>query len=358
MSRLRKDLLAGIIVSIVVAAVLGVYLGYKSRESTSLQGPLKICSAGSLGIPLTQLSQVFENKYHVKVDLLTAGSVSVVRRVTELNYPCDLVFVADYRLIPKLMVPKFAKWYIAFATNQLVIVFTNNSKYHNLVEKDPNIIFQILNRSDVKFGFSNPNMDPCGYRSVGAIALASLYYHNPMILKDLLLNKIEGLKVKTLKYKNGTSIIEVFVPASFEVKGNLVMRDKSVDLIALVESGSLDYAFEYKSVAVQHHLNYVTLPPQINLGSPQYSSFYSRVIVYILVGTKDERAMPMAPIIYGVTIPTTAKHKELALKFLEMLLGPVGRKIFEENGQNFLSRPLGYGSVPGEIIAYVKVVQK
>ncbi len=349
---MRRSFIAVIII-IIVAVSLGGYLSYRSEKKTTMQGPLRICSAGSLGIPLTQLSQIFENKYHIKVDLLTAGSVSVIRRVTELHYPCDLVFVADYRLIPKLMVPNFTKWYIAFATNQLVVVFTNVSKYHTLVENDPSIVFQIFNRSDVTYGFSNPNMDPCGYRSVGAIALASLYYHNLSILKDLVLSKMTNVKV--IKYKNGT--MAIYIPASFKVSGNLVMRDKSVDLIALVESGSLDYAFEYKSVAVQHHLNYVTLPSQINLGNPQYSSFYSKVIVYILAGTKDERALPMAPIIYGITIPSTAQHKELALKFLEMLLGQTGRKIFERNGQSFLPQPLGYGKIPGDLIGYVKAAK-
>jgi molybdate/tungstate transport system substrate-binding protein len=359
---LRLRTLTALLVIIIVIAGTAVAVLHSKRgpecrgtnTNVTSSEVLKICSAGSLGIPLTQLAGAFQNKYHVKVDIVTGGSVSIVRKVTELNYPCDLVFVADYRLIPKLMEPKFATWYIAFATNQLVIVFTNSSKYHVLVEKDPNMIFQILSRSDVTYGFSNPNMDPCGYRAVGAIALASLYYHNTSILKSLVLDKISGSQAIFLK--NGS--IEVLIPASFKVYGNLVMRDKSVDLIALVESGSLDYAFEYKSVAVQHHLNYVELPSEINLGDPSYSNYYSKVVVHILAGTKEEKALTMAPIVYGVTIPLTAKHKDLAIKFIKMLLGDLGRKIFAENGQNMLRKPLAYGNVPGELLDYVKIVKK
>ena len=359
---MRTTLAVTIAVIVVLGIGVGLYAlhsrGGSATSSTTQQiatgtgEVLKICSAGSLSIPLNQLANLFEQKYHVKVDILTAGSVSVVRRVTELHYPCDLVFVADYRLIPKMMVPNFTSWYIAFATNELVIVYTNSSKYHELIEKDPSVIFRILNRSDVTYGFSNPNMDPCGYRSVGAIALASIYYSNPSILKSLVEDKIEGVKVV-----RDNDTLKIYIPVSFNVKGNLIMRDKSVDLIALVESGSLDYAFEYRSVAVQHHLNYVELPPQINLGDTRYSNFYSKVIVYILAGSKDERAIPMAPIVYGVTIPKVAQHKALAIKFLKMLLSSEGRGVFEENGQRFLPEPLGYGAVPGDLLEYVKVVK-
>ncbi len=348
--KLRFLVVATVIV--VVLAALGGSL-YYIRIHRTPQETLKICSAGSLSIPLNQLASAFEEKYHVKVDLLTAGSVSVVRRVTDLHYPCDIVFVADYRLIPKLMLPNYASWYIAFAKNELVVVFTNSSKYHEVLEKDPKLVFNILRRSDVTYGFSNPNMDPCGYRAIGAIALASIYYSDPSLLKDLITSKMQGVNV--VRGENGT--LSIYVPVSFSVKGNLVLRDKSVDLIALVESGSLDYAFEYKSVAVQHHLNYVELPPEINLGDPSLENFYSKVTVYILYGSKDERAIPMAPIVYGLTIPSTAKHKDLAIKFLKLLLSKEGRKVFSENGQDFLPVPLGYGNVPSELIEYVKVVK-
>lgn len=50
-------------------------------------------------------------------------------------------------------------------------------------------------------------------------------------------------------------------------KGRAV-RQKAIELVAMVESGTMDYAFEYKSVAVQHGLKYVELPVEINLKDP------------------------------------------------------------------------------------------
>ena len=54
-------------------------------------------------------------------------------------------------------------------------------------------------------------------------------------------------------------------------------------------------------------------------------------------------------IVYGLTIPKCAEDRDLAIKFINLLLSDVGREIFEKNGQPFLDRFIRYGSVPREI---------
>jgi hypothetical protein len=39
-----------------------------------------------------------------------------------------------------------------------------------------------------------------------------------------------------------------------------------------LESGDIDYAFEYKSVALQRNLHFLEFPPEINLGSDDFKS--------------------------------------------------------------------------------------
>jgi len=320
-----------------------------SNTAVSTSGPLKIFCAGSLKIPFEHVAEVFKDKYGVEVYIEASGSVMAVRKITDLKKVCDVVGVADYRLIPKFMVPKYADWYVAFASNEIVIAFTSKSKYSDELLKNPDKWFEILDRPDVRYGFSNPNKDPCGYRSVGVVALASLYYGNSSILEDLILKKtninasIEG------------EVLHLYVPAVLKVSsGDLIVRPKEIDLVALLEAGALDYAFEYKSVAVQHGLKYVELPKQINLRDPDFRDLYSRVVLYILVGSSKEKEIPMAPIVYGVTVPKNSEYPELGLKFIELLLSE-GRNIFESLGQPFLDKPLGYGNIPKELLRYVRV---
>jgi molybdate/tungstate transport system substrate-binding protein len=121
----------------------------------------------------------------------------------------------------------------------------------------------------------------------------------------------------------------------------------------LLETGEIDYAFEYQSVAVQHNLSYIQLPDTVNLGDPQLSSYYSRVTVHILVGTSEEKAITMAPIVYGFTVPKTAKNSKQALEFAKYIIEN-GRPAFNKLGQPFLEKPIGNGNIPPQLVGLVE----
>ncbi|NPA39487.1 MAG: solute-binding protein, partial [Thermodesulfobacteria bacterium] len=153
---------------------------------------IKVFHAGSLSVPFAKMQKLFERKYPwIKVRRESSGSVQAVRKIIDLHKPCDVIAVADYTLIPKMMFPKYASYVKLFARNELVLCYTKKSRFANLVNSKN--WFEILQKKGVKWGFSNPNDDPCGYRTVLAIGLASLYYHNPELVKKLL---IENTNIK------------------------------------------------------------------------------------------------------------------------------------------------------------------
>ncbi len=354
-------LLAAILLAVAgLAVALALHLhGFGAAEgggggSSGSKVAITVCNAGSLTIPLQKVAELFEQEYGISVRLEPSGSVEAVRKVTDFGRNCDVVAVADYRLIPMFMVPRYANWYVAFASNSIVVAFTNHSKLADRVKSlaNPLELFSLLaNSSSVRYGFSDPNRDPCGYRSVGVIGLVALQTGDMSLLERLVIEKIPGSRYELV---NGT--LHIYIPASFEPRGNLVVRPKSVDLIALLESGAVDYVFEYRSVAVQHGLEYIELPPTVNLADPGMAKLYGRVVVHILTGTPKEKAITMAPIVYGVTVPLTAEHKREALLFVRFLLER-GAQVFREYGQPFLEQPLGFGKLPGEVAGLVRVVE-
>ncbi len=339
---MNKYAITSIAIILIIVIMTSVWL-YNTQHHEN-EKTITIFSAGSLKIPLDQLSEIYERKYGIKVHLETSGSVQAIRKVTDLGKETDIIAVADYRLISKFLVPKYTKWYVAFASNEVVLTYTSKSKYHDTLEKNPEKWYEIFSKPDVRWGFSDPNKDPCGYRSVGIIVLAGIYYNNPEIPEKLLYRRTN------IYYKERNNTIHIYVPSALSIKdNNLVIRAKSTDLISLLEAGSIDYAFEYRSVAIQHGLKYIELPQKINLGNPKYDSFYSKVIVHILVGTSKETPIPMKSIVYGITVLKNAPHYQDAIKFVKLLLSDTGRNIFEKNGQRFLNEPLIYGEVPEEI---------
>ena len=163
----------------------------------------------------------------------------------------------------------------------------------------------ILLSPDVAYGRSDPNADPCGYRSVLTIALAEKHYAR--------LGLAERLLGKDWRH----------------------IRPKETDLLALLEAGAIDYVFIYRSVAQQHHLEYLVLPDEINLKEPRLSEDYWRATVRIS-GKKPGETITThgEPMVYGVTIPEKAPNPEAALAFVQFLLSEDGgRAILERNGQ-------------------------
>jgi molybdate/tungstate transport system substrate-binding protein len=306
---------------------------------------LKIFHAGSLSIPFEEYEKMYENQHpNVDVQREAAGSVACVRKITELNRTADVLALADYSLIPSMMMPKYADWYLMIARNELVIAYTNKSKYSN--EINSTNWYKILNRSDVKIGFSNPNDDPCGYRSQMVMQLSEDYYNNSAIYDDLVLKNIKDFKVKE---ENGTYVI--MVPKNIDNinTSKIFMRSKETDLLAPLESGSYDYLFIYKSVANQHHLRYIELPKEINLGYYQYSNYYSKVHVI----TGDNNTKIGKPIVYGITVPKNAEHKKEGIAFVKMILEHP--EIFENSGQPVVKPAIGFGNVPDSLKPYVQL---
>jgi molybdate/tungstate transport system substrate-binding protein len=128
-------------------------------------------------------------------------------------------------------------------------------------------------------------------------------------------------------------LTEITVPEVVEpVRGsNLVLRGSSIQLLAVLESGDIDYAFEYESVIAQHGLLSINLPDTINLSSPDFQDRYAQVQVK-LDFQRFSSVKPVFPgdaIGYGITIPSNAPNPELAESFVAFLLGPKGRAVME-----------------------------
>jgi molybdate/tungstate transport system substrate-binding protein len=275
----------------------------KNKSTDEISGDLIIFHAGSLAVPMKMLSEEF-HRLHPSVKILSeaAGSVASARKITDLNRECDILASADYTVIDKMLIPKYASWNIKFVSNQMSIVYTDKSKYASEINKDN--WYKILIRDDVSFGRADPNSDPCGYRSVMMLKLAEKHYHIPGLTDDFL--------KRDLRY----------------------IRPKEVDLLSLLETNNVDYIFIYKSVAVQHNLKFLDLPDEINLRNPYFSSIYKSVTVEINGDKPGAKIIQHGePAVYGLTILLNAPNKKAALAFINFVLSKEGMAIMEKCGQ-------------------------
>ena len=253
---------------------------------------------------MRELADAFERENPgVEVLLEAAGSRACARKITDLGRECDVMASADYTVIDELLIPGHASWNVKFAANEMAIVYHASSRMSE--EIGAGNWYEILLRDDVAFGRSDPDSDPCGYRTVLTAKLAEDYYG------------VEGLA------------------------GRLLEKD---------------FLFLYRSVAEQHGLEYLLLPDEINLKMPELGDHYATVSVEVSGKEPGSYITKRgAPMVYGVTVPSNAPNPDLALRFVAFLLdGSKGLEIMERNGQPALvpSPTDTYDRLPDKIKAF------
>ncbi len=288
------------------------------------QEKVVVFHAGSLSVPFAEIEKAFEAKYpQYNVQREASGSRAAARKITDINKPADVMASADYKVIDNLMIPNHAKFNAQFATNEMAIAFTDKAKYADQItaENWP----QIFLKEGVKVGHSNPNMDPCGYRSMLVTKLAESYYKTPGLFEQL--------------FGYGDSYQN-----SEENKDKVIVRPKETDLLGLIEAGMYDYLYIYKSVAEQHHLRYLELPEEVSLKSAKYADQYKKV-TFQINGKKPGEWITKkgAPMVYGITVAennNSPANKKGAVLFVKFVLSEQGQKIMKKNGQGVIAPPV------------------
>jgi len=307
--------------TVIVMATLSLLAGCSKKEAEELV----IFHAGSLAIPLKEMSDAFCKK-HPCLNIMreASGSVTAARKISDLHREADVMASADYTVIENLLMPKYADYYAKFATNEMVIMYSDKSKFAD--EIDAENWPEILMREGVEYGHSDPNADPCGYRSQLVWQLAEKFYRKPGLYDALRRKRPE---------KN--------------------VRPKEVDLLALLETGEIDYIFIYRSVAEQHKGRYVILPDQINLKSAEYADFYRQATIDI-AGKKPGEKVTMRgePMVYGITTIRGSKNHNNAMKFVEFVLSPEGQAVMARNGQPPIVPAEAGGDVPKALKGLVR----
>jgi molybdate/tungstate transport system substrate-binding protein len=328
----KRRILTAFIVALLLMPTLNTGCG-------NTKTPLPVIVAGSFMVPMEDLEDEFEQLHpDIDVQIEGHGSIQVIRQVTELDKEADVLIVADHSLIPMMMYnttisgsdEPYADWYLSFATNSLGLAYTNKSKYAGEINRSN--WYEILTRPDVTVGISDARVDSCGYRAFMTCQLAESYYDNASIFEQLFSDSFTW--PVTVSSEEGIQTIHV--PEILEPKGDkLALRGNSVWLLLLLDSGEIDYAFQYRSVAEQLGYSFLELPQGIDLSSEDYAAAYGNVAVkmdFQRFGSVQPE-FTGEPIIYGITIPNNAPHPGIASEFVSFLISAQGQAILADNDQ-------------------------
>jgi molybdate/tungstate transport system substrate-binding protein len=221
------------------------------------------------------------------------GSLGAAQMIRDHLRTPDVFISADPLVnFQILMGPKngsMVKWFTVLASSQLVLAYSPQGKFLSkfqdaAVGRIP--WYEVLETPGVRFGRGDPSIDPKGYRTLILFDLAGKYYGRESIPKLL------GAPMNPA---------QVF---------------PEIALLARVESGQLAAGIFYKHEILAHHLPYMELPPQINLGDTHFSALYAQESYT----TAGQQRISGAPILFTITIPEAARHRDAALAFVRFAL--------------------------------------
>jgi len=218
--------------------------------------PISVLAAGSLQLAFSEGLRAAVDR---PVQVEAHGSVTVARLVAEGKRHPDVVALADTALFDRVLA---TEWHAEFATNALVVAHTDSDAGRRVAEADR--WFDPVVGGAASLGRTDPDLDPLGYRTLFALDLASEYYDRPG-LRDAL--------VEPRQVYPETSLLSRF------------------------ETGDLDAAVVYRSMAEDRGYDYVDLPAAIDLSEPDRADAYGAVS-YDLPSGETVRG---APIEYGAT---------------------------------------------------------
>lgn len=185
------------------------------------------------------------------------GSLAVRRLLVDGLRTPDAVAVADPVLLDGL-----CDSCVLFATNALVLAYDPASPHAGTIRDDWTAA---VADSSVRVGGTDPDTDPLGYRTVLALRLAA---ERGRVSEDA----FERIRVS---------------------------RESS--LLGTLELGGIDAAFVYRSMAADHGVPYVDLPPELNFSEPSLADTYASVSYATPSGT-----VRGGPIRYAATAYTDA----------------------------------------------------
>ena len=264
-----------------------------------------VLHAGSLSRLVEEITRRFEENHpSIRIDSEASGSLDAIRKVTELGRACDLLLTADHRLLERFILPHRALRYWELVGNEMVLAGARNLAWAEGQWRDN----WYSNLPGYTFGISDPARDPAGYFAHLVWKLAEVHYNRPGLYRTL----------------------------SGRLDSRWI-RPRSSELVALLEVGVLNFAFLYLSTAVQHHLRYLRLAPQISLGDPAYREAYGRVFTPIPSPENPRLQIEIqgAPIRAGVALLRPGNGA--AALFLDFLISSEAQELFRE---------LGYTRIP------------
>ena len=290
---LRARLQIGLVT--VVGAFAALIAGSGLTESTT---PLQVAYAGSMGSLMDGgVRPAIAKALGAELQGRAAGSTGLANLIVAGSIRPDVFISVTPEPMRIVLKAGKAQSALPIARTEMVIAYSPHGQYAADLAKagasGAKPWWQILETPGFRFGRTDPNTDPQGLNVIFVMQLAERYYHQP------------GLADKIL---------------GPQINPQQIFQEPQV--MARVQAGQLDASSAYKTQPAALGLSFLSLPPEINLGSASMEKEYQQASVKL--NGKTHRP---SPLVFYAAVLKDAPQPKLAARFVAWLRGPEARQI-------------------------------
>lgn len=281
--------------------------GISPKRSTT-PNPLVSFSADAYVAEAQALLSGFASSTGVPVAPVKSGGSFAVANLIAAGAPADVFISVSLAATGPIYLKNLsANWAVGFASDQMVLAYSNATISHTAAAgivnqasqaarsnatSDWNEFFSSLTSGSVKLGIANPVADPAGLRGWLVLEAAGFLYGGG----------------------NQATYVAQLLQSNANVTGA-----HAAALVAPLQAGQIQFLLIYKSAAIGQHLGYLQLDRHVNLGDPTLATYYSQFSYTDSAGVSKG-----APIILCVTVPLSSANAAEALQFVQYVVKNAG----------------------------------
>jgi molybdate/tungstate transport system substrate-binding protein len=343
---MASNAVIAVVVILVAAGAggLGFVAGYEYKTSPAnspagvTNSTLGILGAGTLDTLFPQLANQLVNETPGISAPAAAqtyeGSLDITTAITTLDALADVAAVADFRLIPQLLEPKYAGYEVVFGATPEVLVYNPSiAAFDGINESNwaQKLVTDVTTHGNAPLAIWNASTDPNGYNEIFSLELQGLLY-----------NGSAGTYYNAL-YSGATGTPAIGNPAT-------TIIEHESQAATLLNTGVVSALITYRSYAVVNHLSFVSFNPIVGLQANNTTALadYAKLSTTIVSSTGSLASVAAAPILFAVTAPSNAPNPTLGAEFIHLLLSPQGSAIISAGGAFTPIFP-GWSDQPGAV---------
>jgi molybdate/tungstate transport system substrate-binding protein len=340
-----KAVIYVVVIVVAVAALAGGFVaGYEyrgspaSNPSATVNSTLSVLGAGTLDTLFPEVANALANETPGVLVPPAAqtyeGSIDITTAITTTGALADVAAVADYRLIPTMLEPKYANYEIVFGTTPEVLAYNSSIPAFagiNSTNWAQKLISDVTTPGNKPMGIWNASTDPNGYNEIFSMELQGMLYNG------------STSAIYSHFYTTGSDGVAVGNPAT-------TILEHESQAANLVKTGVISAVITYRSFAVVNDMSYVSFNPIVGLLANNSTALadYATLSTNILTSTGGTQPVAAAPVLFSVTVPLNAPNSALGAAFIHLLLSPQGAAILSQGGAFTPIFP-GWSDHPGSV---------